>query len=492
MARRGQGFARSVPAGSDAGAELVRVESGTGEYDSTDVKSPLDLYCAEIRRLKRRDTEDEQSLQEILAEVSNSLVRTISGFPGSARSILDDFRGDPGLPSAARNDRESQQVGFSSEPQIEDLSDFDTEYCGKADDRVLQSTFLQGNSDVNLLQPLAACWDQFDQAARQHGIAHETTRQWLAALADAFCRLPWSPYGLKVLVRRLNSVMADWQQDPTGNLHRADLANYCAEDAFEQRYAIRFEEFRQIVREASKLFRKWQRTRNRIAEFHVGLVVYLARQYSSEPQELIDLIQEGNIGLIKAVERFNYRLGFRFSTYATYWIRLAMSRYLARSSRVVRLPYRHTLHIGTVRKKRESFTQTHGRPPSMLELARDTGISEAGLRKLETLSQAIASLNAPLESSEGLDLMSLFEQQTFSQPVEVLERERREDLIGKAIDTLNQREAFVIRQRFGIGVYAEKTLQELGSLLGLTRERVRQIESGALKKMRRWLEPLAA
>ncbi|MCI0652928.1 MAG: RNA polymerase sigma factor RpoD/SigA [Methylococcaceae bacterium] len=478
---------------SGNGPDIGRAESNLGVAESTEVRNPLDIYCSEIRRLNNLNPEDEQRFQVLMSEISDSLVRTISRFPGSARILIEGCKTSAcSLLSSPTNrrDGECDHGESSAAPWIDEISLMECEDNEEFDDRVARTDLAQGIPDSDLIQAVSARLDGLYQAARRYGISHETTRKHRLALSEAFRKLPLTPLCIENLIARLNSLLESWQQTRLRRSAEGTSHNELAEAMFEQLYAIGFEEFEQIARESFRLYFEWQKIRNRIAEFHVGLVVYLARQYSSEPQELIDLIQEGNIGLIKAVERFKYRLGFRFSTYATYWIRLSMSRHLARSSRAVRLPYRQSLYIGTVRKQREIFSQIHGRAPNTLELARVTGISEAGLRKLEIISQAIASLDAQVEPGEPLDLLSMLEQQVFNQPLEEVERQDMNGLIEQAIGGLNQREAYVIRQRFGIGVYTEKTLQELGAVLGLTRERVRQIENGALKKIRRWFEPL--
>jgi RNA polymerase sigma factor (sigma-70 family) len=484
------GVPRSIPGPAERQRTHTDADPDFGSGGVTESKTPFDRYCAEIRRLKNLNPDEERWLQVRLAEIAEKLVRTISGIPISARYIVDECRRDalPGNSGdSVTDDSEINADGVTMKNPFDVVSLLAPEGRDEPNDGVPGAELAAQSSGFPPFHRLTALLDSLHFAARQYGVAHEITRSHRAVLAEAIRTLPLPPSYLKSLVARLRSLLDNQQQFQQNN----DGVAGSAGETFEVHHAIRLEEFERILREASRLYLEWESIRNRIAEFHVGLVVYLARQYSSDPQELVDLIQEGNIGLLKAVERYNYRLGFRFSTYATYWIRLAMSRYIARSSRAVRLPYRQNLNIGSARKKRESFRQIHGRYPSTLELARETGISEAGLVKLETLSQVTASLDAQLEPGENLDLLSMLEQQTFSEPVETVEKQDMNGLIENAINGLNQREAYVIRQRFGIGVYAEKTLQELGAILGLTRERVRQIESGALKKIRRRLEPLA-
>ena len=470
--------------------ETGTVDSGNfAAGDSAELRNPFDRYCAELRRLEKLDAKEELKLQERLAETGEGLIRAIANIPECARLIVNQSQINGLAPGDLSSD-DSDEVCSDEVNQADDAASRVRDESDDFGNQITKAELMQNIADSESIEKLNSILEDLFQAAREHGAMHEVTLLYREALARAVVKCSLGPPLLKYLVGHLEMVF-ERNRLPDQCKQADNGGQGLPETQFEQHYGQSFEEFESFATEASRLYLEWEATRNRISECHVGLVVFLARQYSSDPQELIDLIQEGNIGLLKAVERYNYRLGFRFSTYATYWIRLAMSRYIARSSRAVRLPYRQNLHLGSVRKKREHFKQIYGRLPSTLELARETGISEANLLKLDTMSQAIASLDAQLEVGENLDLMSMMEQETFRAPADLVEKQNLSGIIEKSIGRLNQREAYVIRQRFGIGVYAEKTLQELGSVLGLTRERVRQIENGALKKLRADLALLA-
>lgn len=484
---------KSTSSGRNDWEEAKRFGQGNAdlsENHTAESRNPFDLYCAELRRLEKLDPEEELKLQVRLTEISTGLIRAIANIPESGRLILNQIQqqngpSNEGMHRGGKNDSSSD-----AENEPGEISLLEREEDDDFGERISKAELMQGISDSESIEKLRSILEDLYQAVNDHGADHEITEIYREALARTVSKFSLSPSLFKCLTSHLALVL-DGSRGLARSIENENREQKVSEKKFEQIYAQSFNEFENFAREASRLYLEWERTRNRISECHVGLVVFLARQYSSDPQELIDLIQEGNIGLLKAVERYNYQLGFRFSTYATYWIRLAMSRYIARSSRAVRLPYRQNLHLGSVRKKRDWFKQVHGRVPTTLELARETGISETNLLKLETMSQAIASLDAQLEVGVNLDLLSMFEQETFAAPHEIVEKQNLSGIIEKSIGRLNQREAYVIRQRFGIGVYAEKTLQELGAVLGLTRERVRQIENGALKKIRSDLEPLA-
>jgi RNA polymerase sigma factor (sigma-70 family) len=468
-----------------------------GSQDSSPavLKTPLNTFRAEVRRTKLPTLEENQRNLTRISNLYQAVIEQLSLFPGTARFFLNKYHPgvsqmDSHLASAAARDDETEQAG----PEAGSAS------SGKGHNSLSAVTEISRSIDPEQLQELVRYVDEIQRSVRDYGINHESSRLYRDSLSREFCRVPMPPQVISSLIEQLKFLAKQQHlqrhryqglkvvEFDKRRRNKALIANM--NHRFVLAYGLEYKDFRQIVGRVSRHYLDWQKERNRIANTHLRLIVYLARKYSSNPNELNDLIQEGNIGLIKAVERFNYRLGFRFSTYATCWIKQEISRYLARNNRAIRVPYRQSQHLGIVRKKREQFQQLHGRLPTTMELVRESGISESRLRKLDALSQTVASLDAPLDYGDNLKLNAMLEQHVYPQPDDATVGKNVNQSIEKAIGTLNQREAFVIRQRFGIGVYAEKTLQELGSSLGITRERVRQIQISALKKIRFFLEPL--
>ena len=474
-----------------------------GSQDSSPavLKTPLNTFWAEVRHTKLSTLEENQRNLARMSNLYQAVIEQLSLFPGTARFFLNKYH-----PSASQMDSHSASAAAADSAAARDD---ETEQAGtkaesasseKDHNSLSAVTEISRSIDPEQLQKLVHYVDEIQRSVRGYGINHESSRRYRDSLSREFCQVPMPPQVISSLIEQLKSLAKHQhlQRHRYQSLKVADFDKRRRSKAliasmnhrFVLAYGLEYKDFRQIVGRVSRHYLDWQKERNRIANTHLRLVVYLARRYSSNPNELNDLIQEGNIGLIKAVERFNYRLGFRFSTYATCWIKQEILRYLARNNRVIRLPYRQSQHLGTVRKKREQFQQVHGRLPTTMELARESGISEPRLRKLDALPQTVASLDAPLEYGDNLKLNTITEQHVYPQPDDATVDKNFNQSIEKAIGTLNQREAFVIRQRFGIGVYAEKTLQELGSSLGITRERVRQIQIAALKKIRFFLGPL--
>ena len=230
--------------------------------------------------------------------------------------------------------------------------------------------------------------------------------------------------------------------------------------------------------------RLWLDSRKALAEANTKLVMFIANQYKSTFLDFEDLVQEGQTGLLKAVDKFDHQLGFQFSTYAGYWIRQAISRSLSRGERLVRIPCGQVANINKVYRTKNELSARSGQDPSVYELANETKLSVDEINTIMTISQSTLSLEGPEDDDEAFAPIDFLEQQVFTHCFKTIAENELRELLAKAISGLNPREANVIRAHFGIDVDQERTLQEIGTELSLTRERVRQIQVTALKKMR--------
>ncbi|MBL6986368.1 MAG: sigma-70 family RNA polymerase sigma factor [Methylobacter sp.] len=228
----------------------------------------------------------------------------------------------------------------------------------------------------------------------------------------------------------------------------------------------------------------WLSSRQALAEANSGLVLFIANRYRCGFLDFDDLVQEGQSGLLRAIDKFDYNLGFQFSTYAAYWVRQAMSRAMSRCERVVRVPCEQVANIHKVLRAKTQLLSKTGREPTLKELAEYSKIPDEQINAILSISQTAVSLENLDGDEESLAPIAFLEQRIFAQPFKKIEQSDLKAWIGKAIKILDPREIKVICCHFGINTDNEMTLQEIGAELHLTRERVRQIQVMALKKMK--------
>ena len=225
--------------------------------------------------------------------------------------------------------------------------------------------------------------------------------------------------------------------------------------------------------------------KNKLIEANLRLVISLAKHYQGCGLSFQDLIQEGNIGLIKAADKFDVEKGFRFSTYASWWIKQAISRAIADQSRTIRIPVHMTENISKVKKVERDLTTKLNREPSLEELASALSLSVEELVEIKNYMMDTTSLDIPVgDEDDGTTVASFVEDTKFTNPADTIAKEADAEVVDAVLGTLSEREADILRRRFGIGFNHPMTLEDIGKEYGLSRERIRQIESKALRKLR--------
>ncbi|GLK90945.1 RNA polymerase sigma factor RpoD [Pseudomonas turukhanskensis] len=525
-------------AAEEAAAALAAVETDIGR--TTD---PVRMYMREMGTVELLTREGEIEIAKRIEEGIREVMGAIAHFPGTVDSILSEYTRvtteggrlaevlsgyidpDDGIAAPAEVPVPVIKDGAAAaEPETEDEeADGDSEDEEEGD----------GGPDPEIARVrFGAVADQLEKAKKvlkKHGRDSKQGLAELAELADLFMPIKLVPKQFDALVTRVRDALDRLRQQERAimqlcvrdaRMPRADFLRQFPSHEIDESWAeqlskgkskyaeaigrlqadiqrcqqklvaletetgLKLAEIKDINRRMSIGEAKARRAKKEMVEANLRLVISIAKKYTNRGLQFLDLIQEGNIGLMKAVDKFEYRRGYKFSTYATWWIRQAITRSIADQARTIRIPVHMIETINKLNRISRQMLQEMGREPTPEELGERMEMPEDKIRKVLKIAKEPISMETPIGDDEDSHLGDFIEDSTMQSPIDVATVESLKEATREVLAGLTAREAKVLRMRFGIDMNTDHTLEEVGKQFDVTRERIRQIEAKALRKLR--------
>ncbi len=526
-------------AAEEAAAALAAVETDIGR--TTD---PVRMYMREMGTVELLTREGEIEIAKRIEEGIREVMSAIAHFPGTVDSILADYErvtteggrlsdilsgyidpDDDG--AAAPQEVEPVTPQATAKPADDDKDDEEEDESDSEEEEG------DGGPDPEVARVrFGAVAEQLDvakKALKKHGRGSQQATDALQELATLFMPIKLIPKQYDALVQRVRDALSqiraqeraimqicvrdarmpradflrqfpnhetdlDWaDQLAAGKSKYAEAIAARKEDiqssqqkliALEEECVLAIADIKDINRRMSIGEAKARRAKKEMVEANLRLVISIAKKYTNRGLQFLDLIQEGNIGLMKAVDKFEYRRGYKFSTYATWWIRQAITRSIADQARTIRIPVHMIETINKLNRISRQMLQEMGREPTPEELGERMEMPEDKIRKVLKIAKEPISMETPIGDDEDSHLGDFIEDSAMQSPIDVATVESLKEATRDVLSGLTAREAKVLRMRFGIDMNTDHTLEEVGKQFDVTRERIRQIEAKALRKLR--------
>ncbi len=526
-------------AAEEAAAALAAVENDIGR--TTD---PVRMYMREMGTVELLTREGEIEIAKRIEEGIREVMSAISTFPGTVDGILADYHriteeggrlsdifsgyidpDDDGMSGTDNAEVPTEKVKVKDDEKSDDDED-------DSDDSTTEEEGDGGPDPEIARQRFTAVEEQLTRAKKalkKHGRGSAQATEELEALALLFMPIKLVPKQYEALVSRVRGAQdairaqeraimqlcvrdarmprADFLRSFPGNETNegwvdqllADKPRYAEAleaikpdiiraqkklSAMEVEADLKISEVKDINRRMSIGEARARRAKKEMVEANLRLVISIAKKYTNRGLQFLDLIQEGNIGLMKAVDKFEYRRGYKFSTYATWWIRQAITRSIADQARTIRIPVHMIETINKLNRISRQMLQEMGREPTPEELGERMEMPEDKIRKVLKIAKEPISMETPIGDDEDSHLGDFIEDGTMESPIDSATVESLKEATREVLSGLTAREAKVLRMRFGIDMNTDHTLEEVGKQFDVTRERIRQIEAKALRKLR--------